>query len=722
MKKSKETILLIDPDEHVANSLCSSLSSEGFTVFVAGDPADGLGRFIECKPDFVFLDMDRSPEAGLIILKDICAADPGVQVIGLSSDHARALESVRHGARDCLRKPLDMSDLLGSIDTIRTRKELLKISSEPDIECVQAEEKRLVFGNDTRNLPYIINQAVSNAPAAGPEREMLKMALSEIVLNAIEHGNLGITMEEKAEATKEGTYQELMGQRLNDPRYARRVVTLDVLMDRESLVYTVTDQGDGFDYRGMVDSDPQDHIGSGLGIFIARSFFSEISYEGCGNRVKLVYRKSAGGQCSNTGPVNHGRLFHKLLDTLPSGLMVLSADGRVIVWNDASEQITSISRSAIVGAHRDELGAEVSRLLDPGSDEVLLRRQDHDCRHIRKSIHHIELGAGTTNTVVVFFDITERLKKSQEMEVLLMETAETKDLMEEQAARLAMTLADVDGKNEIIQAQNKKMVDELKMAARLQKSLLPNIYENINGVSISSKYIPSIHIGGDLYDVVDLGQGMTGFVIADVSGHGVAAALVSCMFKMSFHALATNVASPKILFHMLNQEFKPILAEEYITAFYLLADCTTRTIVFANAGHPTPLLYRKRTAEVIELDTDGFFLGMFDDGAYEESTLSGIEEGDALLLYTDCIIETENEQGEPFGKTRLKELFARTIRQYHGQEVIDQIEAEVRRFNACETFDDDFTVLLLEFWEQAMKVCPDSPDGDDISSGGFIEF
>jgi len=106
------------------------------------------------------------------------------------------------------------------------------------------------------------------------------------------------------------------------------------------------------------------------------------------------------------------------------------------------------------------------------------------------------------------------------------------------------------------------MVHELEMAGELQKSLLPDIYQSFNGISFASKYISSIQIGGDLYDVVDQGQGMTGFLIADVSGHGVAAALVASMFKMSFHTHAANVASPNILFHMLNEEIKPVLAED----------------------------------------------------------------------------------------------------------------------------------------------------------------
>jgi sigma-B regulation protein RsbU (phosphoserine phosphatase) len=251
-------------------------------------------------------------------------------------------------------------------------------------------------------------------------------------------------------------------------------------------------------------------------------------------------------------------LLHKLTNTLPLGLLVLSEDKRVLIWNDSAEMITSIEKSEIIGSHHDNLPREILELLNGETDEITLQTKDLGSRFIKKSIREIDLNGENSNLVVIFSDITDMLDQKHEMEILLMETADTKDLMEEQAAELAMALAEVDGKNDIIEGHNKKMVDELKMAGRLQKSLLPNIYENFNGVSVSSKYIPSIHIGGDLYDVVDLGQGMTGFIIADVSGHGVAAALVSSMFKMSFHALAANVASPKILFHMLNQEFNHV--------------------------------------------------------------------------------------------------------------------------------------------------------------------
>jgi anti-sigma regulatory factor (Ser/Thr protein kinase) len=92
------------------------------------------------------------------------------------------------------------------------------------------------------------------------------MALGEILINAVEHGNLGITMEEKALTVKNGGFERLVHKKLRDPKLSARKVTLDVIMDTGRLEYIVTDEGDGFDYRKKTDPDPEVHVGSGLGI------------------------------------------------------------------------------------------------------------------------------------------------------------------------------------------------------------------------------------------------------------------------------------------------------------------------------------------------------------------------------------------------------------------------------------------------------------------------
>ncbi|HOO45193.1 MAG TPA: ATP-binding protein [Deltaproteobacteria bacterium] len=290
---SMQSILAIDRDKVTTDIISSSLVPEGFQVYIARGPSDGLSKFIQVKPDLVILNIDSFSTMGFMTLKDICEADPHAQVIsmGMSRDDALAMECIRHGAKDYLKKPLEAKELIRSIERIETRRRLVSLTSEPDTGCVRSEQKRLVFGNDTEKLPYIINQAAYNAGAICPDKDTLKMALGEIVLNAIEHGNLNITMKEKRSATEKGVYNELLNERKSDPAYAGRVVTMDISMDREKIVYTISDQGSGFDHKTMFNTDPHAHIGSGLGMFIARSFFSEVIYEGSGNTVRLIYLK-----------------------------------------------------------------------------------------------------------------------------------------------------------------------------------------------------------------------------------------------------------------------------------------------------------------------------------------------------------------------------------------------------------------------------------------------
>lgn len=719
--KELRSILIVGHDG-ASRNLSGKLSRKGYHALHAQTPGEGLVMFMERKPDLALIAVEPCDERGLKVLREFHHISPGTPLVVAAHavDAFLALESLRLGVMDYLLSPVNVDSFLQCLERVQDRQRSLCVGCMPDTECVVREQKTLMFGNDLERLPYFINQAVLNVESVCPDVDMLKMALGEIILNAVEHGNLNIGMEEKARAVKKGTFEDLLRQRMKDPELAGRVVTLQVFRDRDLLEYIVTDQGDGFDYRKEFDSDPHAHIGSGLGVQIARNFFSEVAYEGSGNRVRLVYRKNNGpGKKAEHAPMIHDDLLVQLADSLPSGLLLVSEHDRVIMWNRMAETITSIGSRKIVGRTVAETPDVIRDLLTGRSGRVRLHRKDNDVRILEKTLHAVEPEEGGRYSMVIFNDMTDTVRQREEMERLLMESAEARDLMEEQAARLTITLAEMDEKNEIIRVQNQRMVEELEMAARLQKSLLPDTFENLNGVSFTCKYIPSIHIGGDLYDVVDLGGGQTGFIIADVSGHGVAAALISSMFKMSFHALAATVASPTILMHMLNRELKPVLDEDYITAFFVITDRFGKSITYTNAGHPTPLLFKRATGEIRELDTDGFFLGSFDDGGYEERSETGIETGDALLMYTDCIIETENESGEQYGRERLVSCFRNAVENLRGNAIIEAIEADVRAFNCRESLDDDLTVLLLEFWEE---VKADDVMPVNVGSGGFVEF
>ncbi len=301
MGKPRQTILVISEDARVPEAIRTGLSSRAFSIHTVRGTDEGLCSLLKTRPDFVILSISQPCAASLATLTDICEADPCTKVIAVGSrtDDGFAVECIRHGAADYIQKPFKIKDILRSIGRIDKRSRMLKMLSEPDTDCVHEEDKVLVFGNDTRRLPYIINQAVSNARVVCEDIPMLKTAIGEIVLNAIEHGNLGITMEEKAAATSRGDYRKLLNERMRDPRFTARKVTMHIRMSREELAYTITDQGSGFDHGALLNSDLRAHGGSGLGLFMAKNFFTSITFNDCGNSVTLVYKRPRAGSRRN---------------------------------------------------------------------------------------------------------------------------------------------------------------------------------------------------------------------------------------------------------------------------------------------------------------------------------------------------------------------------------------------------------------------------------------
>src|SRR5690554_782624 len=180
-------------------------------------------------------------------------------------------------------------------------------------------------------------------------------------------------------------------------------------------------------------------------------------------------------------------LFVRFTDALPAGILAVSGQGRVFVWNSAAESTTSIRRGDVVGKQVRELPEVIRELLDSTAREHTIDTASGESHRIWKTVNEVVSEGAETFLVVAFTDMTELLLRNQEMERLLMEAAETRDLMEEQAAKLAMALAEVDEMNDIVHRQNTRIMNQLKMAGKVQKSLLPNIYENINGVSVSCK-------------------------------------------------------------------------------------------------------------------------------------------------------------------------------------------------------------------------------------------
>jgi sigma-B regulation protein RsbU (phosphoserine phosphatase) len=197
---------------------------------------------------------------------------------------------------------------------------------------------------------------------------------------------------------------------------------------------------------------------------------------------------------------------------------------------------------------------------------------------------------------------------------------------------------------------------ELATARKIQRAALPNTNPNLAGLDVASFYNPASDVAGDFYDFLELDDGCLGVFIADVSGHGVPAALVASMLKIALATQSESASSPARILAALNALFCGRLERQFITAAYLHIDPANGRIVAASAGHPPPIL-RRRNGIAEEIVAPGVVLGRFRDAQYEEITLA-FAPGDTLVLYTDGVTETLNNDAAMWGDARLQTIIA----------------------------------------------------------------
>lgn len=243
--------------------------------------------------------------------------------------------------------------------------------------------------------------------------------------------------------------------------------------------------------------------------------------------------------------------------------------------------------------------------------------------------------------------------------------------------------------------KNQLIKKELEYAKRLQQFIIPKDFSGIHYPKISGRYLPISDIGGDLFDCYKISDTKVGILIADVTGHGIPAALVMSMAKIVFSFNANKIFSTHELMTKINGEMRQLLLDmQYITAFYMLIDTDNKSITYTNAGHTRPLYYRKNSDKIIALDTNGFFLGIQDESMYEQKTIS-YEKGDRCILYTDGITEIKNSEKDDFGEMRL----AQCLKYDHdsGDTFCENLLRKVDNFAPVNDRADDIAFVYVEF-------------------------
>jgi sigma-B regulation protein RsbU (phosphoserine phosphatase) len=249
---------------------------------------------------------------------------------------------------------------------------------------------------------------------------------------------------------------------------------------------------------------------------------------------------------------------------------------------------------------------------------------------------------------------------------------------------------------QIIHASERRLLvieDELKVARELQFSILPAAVPEVCSLRIAVAYRPMTAVAGDFYEFIPVDEKRVGFLVADVAGHGVPAALIASMIKVAMQSVMACADEPREVLRGLNRILYGLLRDRLVSAAYLWLDTGNCKAVYSGAGHPPLLRWREGKLERIE--NNGLLFGVVPEADYPVCDLS-IHSGDRFLLYTDGVIEPENASGKSFGDWKLEQV-VRDNQSRPPSELSEQLLSEILVWQSASVGQqDDVTLIVID--------------------------
>jgi len=256
----------------------------------------------------------------------------------------------------------------------------------------------------------------------------------------------------------------------------------------------------------------------------------------------------------------------------------------------------------------------------------------------------------------------------------------------------------VEASREVIRVQNlaeqERSERELTLAQQTQESLLPRCLPHFENYGIHAFSRPTRYVGGDFYDFLQLRSGDWMGVLADVSGKGIPAALLSSMVLGALSTAFHSGAQPDEALNSVNKLLcEKSLPFQFVTLFLFVLNPDGRG-QFISAGHNPIYLFRAATGTIEKLISEAFVLGMFDDAVYQSRSLH-LDNKDLLVVYSDGLTDAENPQEERFGASRLRDIIRKEA-PAGGQALEQAILEAVAEYTQGMPQTDDITFLIVE--------------------------
>ncbi len=304
------------------------------------------------------------------------------------------------------------------------------------------------------------------------------------------------------------------------------------------------------------------------------------------------------------------------------------------------------------------------------------------------------LEAGAKDFVSKPFDLAElraRVHNILEVRLLHLETRNYSKLLEE-------TVRELERSREVIRLktleEQRKVHEELALAQQTQESLLPRCLPQFENYRIHAYNNPTRYVGGDFYDFQQLSSGDWMGVLADVSGKGISAALLSSMvlgaLSVEFHS---GVHPPEVLSRVNRLLCDKSLPDQFVTLFLFLQN-PQGVGQFISAGHSPAYLFRAATGRIEKLFPDAFLLGMFESASYDSQPFQ-LDTGDILVVISDGVTDAQNPQGEMFSEQRLLQIIRGEAPS--GSDAIERTFLKaIEEFTQGMAQTDDITFVIVE--------------------------
>lgn len=371
-----------------------------------------------------------------------------------------------------------------------------------------------------------------------------------------------------------------------------------------------------------------------------------------------------------------------VIDFLPDATFAIDNQGKVLTWNKAIEKMTGARAINMVGKGDYEYALPFYGMRRPILADLVLLPDEM----IEKKYSGLQ-----------------RDGKTLISEIFIPTFGPTGSFIWAKATPLFNSQGDIVGAIESIrditdmrrtEQTLERSKSELRIASDIQRSFLPERIPPVSGFDLAATSIPAMEVGGDFYDFIP-GDGKLGMVIADVSGKSVPAALFMALSRTIVRVNATHhEKGTDVLEDANNMISADSKLGMFVTLFYGVLDQNSRSLVYANAGHPPPLLMRGGSNSFEELDVTGIALGAIGGAKYEERRVD-LSTGDVLVLYTDGVNEAVNGNSEQYGIKRFCSIVRESCH-LCAQGILDRILRDISQFSEGQAQFDDITMVVVK--------------------------